>query len=47
MLLYEYNGYKVNWKAVDVETFLNAMVQSVYDTSKLENILKQCISSIN
>ena len=43
-LLCEYNGYRVNWKAVDVNTFLDAMVLSIYDTSKLEETLEKCIS---
>ncbi len=41
--LFLHNGYVVQWDAVDVEALLNAMVDSVYDTDHLEQILKQCL----
>ena len=37
------SGYVVQWDAVDVEALLNAMIDSVYDTAHLEQILKQCL----
>lgn len=42
-LLFLQNGYVVQWDAVDVEALLNAMIDSVYDTAHLEQILKQCL----
>lgn len=42
-LLFLHNGYVVQWDAVDVEALLNAMIDSVYDTAYLEQILKQCL----
>lgn len=42
-LLFLHNGYVVRWDAVDVEALLNAMIDSVYDTAHLEQILKQCL----
>lgn len=44
-LLFLHNGYVVQWDAVDVETLLNAMIDSVYDTAHLEQILKQCLAA--
>lgn len=44
-LLFLHNGYVVQWDAVDVEALLNAMVDSVYDTAHLEQILKQCLAA--
>ena len=41
--LFLHNGYVVQWDAVDVEVLLNAMIDSVYDTDHLEQILKQCL----
>ena len=38
-LLFLHNGYVVQWDAVDVEALLNAMIDSVYDTAHLEQIL--------
>ena len=43
MRLLLHNGYVVQWDAVDVEALLNAMIDSVYDTAHLEQILKQCL----
>ncbi len=42
-LLFLHNGYIVQWDAVDVEALLNAMIDSLYDTAHLEQILKQCL----
>lgn len=42
-LLFLHNGYVVQWDAVDVEALLNAMIDSVYDTAHLEQILKPCL----
>lgn len=44
-LLFLHNGYVVQWDAVDVEALLNAMIDSVYDTAHLEQILKQCLAA--
>lgn len=44
-LLFLHNGYVVRWDAVDVEALLNAMIDSVYDTAHLEQILKQCLAA--
>lgn len=44
-LLFLHNGYVVQWDAVDVEVLLNAMIDSVYDTAHLEQILKQCLAA--
>lgn len=44
-LLFLHNGYIVQWDAVDVEALLNAMIDSVYDTAHLEQILKQCLAA--
>lgn len=44
-LLFLHNGYVVQWDAVDVEALLNAMIDSVYDTAHLEQILKQCLAT--
>lgn len=45
-LLFLHNGYVVQWDAVDVEALLNAMIDSVYDTAHLEQILKQCLVAV-
>lgn len=42
-LLFLHNGYVVQWDAVDVEALLNAMIDPLYDTAHLEQILKQCL----
>lgn len=44
-LLFLHNGYVVRWDAVDVEALLSAMIDSVYDTAHLEQILKQCLAA--
>lgn len=44
-LLFLHNGYVVQWDTVDVEALLNAMIDSVYDTAHLEQILKQCLAA--
>ena len=44
-LLFLHNSYVVQWDAVDVEALLNAMIDSVYDTAHLEQILKQCLAA--
>lgn len=44
-LLMERNGYQVNWDAVPVETLLDAMIISVYDTKILEDVLRQCLKN--
>ena len=44
-LLFLHNGYVVQWDAVDVEALLSAMIDSVYDTAHLEQILKQCLAA--
>lgn len=45
--LFLYNGYHVNWDAVPVDDLLQAMVDSVFDTASLEQILEQCIESMD
>ena len=42
-LLFLHNGYVVHWEAVDVNDLLDAMIDSVYDTAHLEQILKRCL----
>lgn len=38
------NGYAVDWSAVSIEVFLDAMEASVFDISGLIAVLEQCIS---
>ncbi len=40
------NGYEVDWSAVSVDELLDAMAESVYDTSNLIGILRICIRPI-
>lgn len=42
-LLFLRNGYKVDWGAVSVDELLQAMVESVYETARLEDILDKCL----
>lgn len=42
-LLYLHSGYHVNWGAVPVDELLQAMVDSVYDTTHLEQVLSVCL----
>ena len=42
-LLFLRNGYVVQWDAVSSEELLNAMIDSVYDTSGLERVLEECL----
>lgn len=42
-LLFLRNGYVVRWESVSAEELLNAMIDSVYDTSGLEHVLKECL----
>ena len=42
-LLYDKNGYEVDWKAVPEEQLLYAMEESVFDTGILRSVLKQCL----
>ena len=42
-LLFLKNGYEVDWGAVPAEDLLNAMEWSVYDTEKLQDILRKCL----
>jgi len=44
--LFFYNGYDVNWDAVSVDDLLQAMVDSVFDTTSLEQILERCVKPI-
>lgn len=41
--LYELNGYAVNWAAVPTEELLAAMEASVYDTTELNKVLRDCL----
>jgi cell filamentation protein len=42
-LLFLQNGYKVDWGAVPVDELLQAMVESVYETARLEDVLNRCL----
>lgn len=42
-LLIEHNGYSINWTAAGVTSLLDAMILSVYDKSKLCEVLKHCV----
>lgn len=42
-LLFEHNGYEVNWAAVETEQLLSAMELSVYDTGELRRVLDACL----
>ena len=42
-LLFLKNSYEVDWAAVSVEDLLDAMEWSVYDTEKLQDILRKCL----
>jgi len=46
-LLYLQNGYHVRWDAVEVEDLLQAMIDSVFDTGHLEEVLAQCLKKMN
>ncbi|MCQ2558555.1 MAG: Fic family protein [Oscillospiraceae bacterium] len=43
-LLFEKNGYVVNWDAVSRDELLTAMEASVFDTRLLEVVLQKCLS---
>lgn len=45
--LFLYNGFHVNWDAVPVDVLLQAMVDSVFETAHLEQILEQCIEDMD
>lgn len=45
--LFLYNGYHVNWDAVPVDVLLQAMVDSVFETEPLEQVLEQCIEDMD
>jgi len=42
--LYALNDYTVDWAAVSTETLLDAMEASVFDTTALQSVLRQCLS---
>jgi len=42
-LLFLRNGYKVDWGAVSVNELLQAMVDSIYETARLEGVLNKCL----
>ena len=42
-LLFELNGYRVDWAAVSAEKLLQAMEDSVYDTSNLQKVFRVCL----
>lgn len=44
-LLYLKRGYRIRWDAVSAEELLSAMIDSLYDTAHLEEVLMQCIES--
>lgn len=41
--LFLLNGYEVDWNSVPVEQFLHAMEESVYDTTELECVMRECL----
>ncbi len=43
-LLVEKNGYVVNWSSIEINTLLDAMELSVFDTAALENVLDKCLT---
>lgn len=42
-MLFLRNGYRVDWSAVPVDELMQAMVDSVYDTTHLERVLRKCL----
>ena len=42
-LLFLRRGYRVDWGAVPVDVLLQAMIDSVYDTEPLMQVLSQCL----
>lgn len=42
-LLYERNGYEVHWGAVSPDVMLQAMEDSVFDTTELQKVLADCL----
>ena len=46
-LLFLKNGYKVDWSIVPVEELIQSMIDSVYDTSNLKQVLNKCLGKIN
>lgn len=42
-LLFLRQGYRVDWSAVPVDDLLQAMIDSVYDTEPLTQVLTQCL----
>lgn len=45
-LLFLHNGYFVDWGAVSIDEILEAMIESVYDTNHLTQILERCLRTI-
>ena len=43
-LLFLKNGYEVDWAAVPAEELLAAMEESVYNTARLQEVLRVCLS---
>lgn len=37
------NGYEVDWGAVLVDELLQAMVDSIYETARLDDVLNKCL----
>ena len=46
-LLFLRQGYSVDWSAVPVDHLLQAMIDSVYDTEPLTQVLSQCLKLFN
>ena len=44
-MLIERNGYTVNWTAAGVEPLMEAMIESVYDSSIIIPVLRECVKS--
>lgn len=42
-MLFDHNGYEVNWHAVEHKQLLSVMEASVYDVQPLVGMLKQCL----
>lgn len=45
-LLFLRNGYAVHWDNAPTETLLQAMVDSVYDSAGLKDVLSECVERI-
>lgn len=46
-LLIEMNGCMANWTAAGAEAFMEAMIESVFDSNSLVPVLENCIAKVN